>query len=413
MNHTYFGILSGGAGTRLWPVSREKAPKQFYDLGNSGKSLLIDTVERLKKYGILKGADADNSSDKNQEPDNNAANTDMNQLVNDKNEIYYLYWTGGYDSTFRLCEMLLNEKKIVQPFYVSLARIFARELGTAPVDLYEIDAASHNGVDDIRELRDAVSTLPVSSKYKVYILDEVHMLSKAAFNALLKTLEEPPAHVIFILATTELHKVPETIISRSHLSSFNSPTETLLKDFVIDIAKKEGYAIETDGAELVALLGDGSFRDTHGVLQQVLDASDKKKITVDMVEAVTGVPPYTMSETYIEALLSGNIDASLTQLHDLSTSATSLALLFRRTINLLRLVLLARVSSTTFKSQKDVSDMERDFAKRMIDTYATSITSATLLRMLTWYEKHKAFPDETLALEMALVETKEGSPVAK
>jgi DNA polymerase III gamma/tau subunit len=187
----------------------------------------------------------------------------------------------------------------------------------------------------------------------------------------------------------------------------------LLKDFVIDIAKKEGYTIETDGAELVALLGDGSFRDTHGVLQQVLDASDKKKITVNMVEAVTGVPPYTMSETYIEALLSGNIDASLMQLHDLSTTATSLALLFRRTINLLRLVLLARVSPTTFKAQKDVSDMERDFAKRMIDSYAANITSATLLRMLTWYEKHKAFPDETLALEMALVETKEGSPVAK
>ena len=295
----------------------------------------------------------------------------------------------------------------------TLARIFARELGTAPVDLYEIDAASHNGVDDIRELRDAVSTLPVSSKYKVYILDEVHMLSKAAFNALLKTLEEPPAHVIFILATTELHKVPETIISRCHVARFTSPTEALLKDFVIDIAKKEGYTIETDGAELVALLGDGSFRDTHGALQQVLDASDKKKITVDMVEAVTGVPPYTMSETYIEALLSGNIDVSLTQLHNLSTTATSLALLFRRTINLLRLVLLARVSPTTFKAQKDVSDMERDFAKRMIDSYAANITSVTLLRMLTWYEKHKAFPDETLALEMALVETKEGSLVAK
>lgn len=295
----------------------------------------------------------------------------------------------------------------------TLARIFARELGTAPVDLYEIDAASHNGVDDIRELRDAVATLPVSSKYKVYILDEVHMLSKAAFNALLKTLEEPPAHVVFILATTELHKVPDTIVSRCYVARFTSPTEALLKDFVVDIAKKEGYTIETDGAELIALLGDGSFRDTHGVLQQVLDATDKKKITVEMVESVTGVPPYTMSEAYVEALLSGNIDTSLVQLHSLSNSASSITLLFRRTINLFRLVLLARVSPTTFKTQKNVSDMERDFAKRMIDTYATSITSATLLRMLTWYEKHKAFPDQTLALEMALVETKEGSPVAK
>ncbi len=96
----------------------------------------------------------------------------------------------------------------------SMARIFAKELGTSEDDIYEIDAASHNSVEDIKELNEAVFTLPFRSKFKVYILDEAHMLSKSAWNAFLKTLEEPPHHVIFILATTELEKVPETILSR-------------------------------------------------------------------------------------------------------------------------------------------------------------------------------------------------------
>ena len=106
----------------------------------------------------------------------------------------------------------------------SIARIFARELGSSENDTYEIDAASNRGIDDIRALRDAVRTLPFDSKYKVYIIDEVHMLTKEAFNALLKTLEEPPRHVIFILATTEEEKLPETIVSRCQSFRFKKPS---------------------------------------------------------------------------------------------------------------------------------------------------------------------------------------------
>jgi DNA polymerase-3 subunit gamma/tau len=133
----------------------------------------------------------------------------------------------------------------------SIARIFARALGTSANDIYEIDAASHNGVDEIRELRDGVATLPFDSKYKVYILDEVHMLSKPAFNALLKTLEEPPKHVVFILATTELHKVPETVRSRCQIFEFKKPHAALLASFVQAIAKKEGGAVDDGAAELI------------------------------------------------------------------------------------------------------------------------------------------------------------------
>ena len=131
----------------------------------------------------------------------------------------------------------IKEKKVAHAYLfagsrglgkTSIARIFARELGTSERDIYEIDAASNNSVDDIRSLTENVYTLPFESPYKVYILDEAHMLSKGAWNAFLKTLEEPPAYVIFILATTELSKVPETVQSRCQVYELRKPTRAIL-----------------------------------------------------------------------------------------------------------------------------------------------------------------------------------------
>ncbi len=141
----------------------------------------------------------------------------------------------------------------------SIARIFARALEVSDNDVYEIDAASNRGIDDIREIRDGVHVLPFESKYKVYIVDEVHMLTKEAFNALLKTLEEPPSHVIFILATTETDKIPETVLSRCQIFSFKKPNREILKSLVNKVAKKEGYTLEAGVSDLVALLGEGKF----------------------------------------------------------------------------------------------------------------------------------------------------------
>ena len=145
----------------------------------------------------------------------------------------------------------------------SVARILANEIGTTSKDLYEIDAASHTSVEGVRALNESVNTLPFDSKYKVYILDEVHMLSTSAFNALLKTLEEPPKHVVFILATTEPQKIPDTVISRCEYYTFKAPSRAILKKMAVSTAKTEGYELEPAAAELIAILGDGSFRDTH------------------------------------------------------------------------------------------------------------------------------------------------------
>lgn len=193
----------------------------------------------------------------------------------------------------------------------SVARIFAKAIGTADNDISEIDAASNTSVDDVRELREAVRSLPFESPYKVYIIDEVHMLSKSAFNALLKTLEEPPRHVIFILATTELHKLPDTIISRCQTFTFKKPTLEILKKYVMQTAKKEGFVIDDGSANLVAMLGDGSFRDTLGILQKVISMSPDKRVSMDEIEAITGAPKEQYVFDLINALLLRKADLAL------------------------------------------------------------------------------------------------------
>ena len=228
----------------------------------------------------------------------------------------------------------------------SIARIFARELGTTPSDIYEIDAASNNGVDEIRELRDGVSTLPFDSKYKVYILDEVHMLSKAAFNALLKTLEEPPAHVIFILATTELHKVLDTVKSRCQIFEFKKPTIDILTDMIIAGAKKEDFEIDRDAANLIAHRGDGAYRDTWGILERVMQSVAKKTITVADIESVMATPHHELLTDFMRALVGGSLESALDILHRVYEDGHSIDHFMEAIIQKCRIVLLYRFAPT-------------------------------------------------------------------
>ncbi len=155
------------------------------------------------------------------------------------------------------------------------------------LDVTEIDAASNNGVDSIRDLRDEVAFTPVSGQYRVYIIDEVHMLSAGAFNALLKTLEEPPAHVIFILATTEVHKLPATILSRCQRFDFGRIPPEEIAARIGFVAQEEGLTVTEDAALLLARLADGALRDGLSLLDQC--ASVSHTITVDTVTGVTGI----------------------------------------------------------------------------------------------------------------------------
>ncbi len=238
----------------------------------------------------------------------------------------------------------------------SIARIFAREIGCSESDLYEIDAASNRGIDDIRELRESVKTFPFEGRYKVYIIDEVHMLTKEAFNALLKTLEEPPPHAVFILATTELHKIPETVASRCQVFTYKKPAQEILKNLCIDVAKKEGRTIDGASADLIALLGDGSFRDTLVVLQKVLSSTEGKKIDVEEVEHITGVPKNTLVNAFLTAINQENANDALLTLRKVAQDNVDIGVFMKLALAKLRAVMLLRLAPETNQMSLALAD---------------------------------------------------------
>lgn len=225
----------------------------------------------------------------------------------------------------------------------SVARIFARALGTNDEDIIEIDAASNRGIDNIRELREAVRVLPFSSPFKVYIIDEVHMLTKESFNALLKTIEEPPAHVIFILATTELDKVPETILSRCQVFTFRKPSETTLIATLKSIADSEKKTIDEDALALIAFLGDGSFRDTLSVAQKIFSIAGDT-ISRELVEQITGAPSIVLIRAIYEALIAKDIDTLFSHVKKAETEHIDMVLLATALLATMRLSLQYRYS---------------------------------------------------------------------
>ena len=207
----------------------------------------------------------------------------------------------------------------------SIARILAHQVNgftydetQTHLDIIEIDAASNRRIDEIRELRDKVQNAPVEGTYKVYIIDEVHMLTKEAFNALLKTLEEPPAHVIFILATTEVHKLPETIVSRTQRFTFKPVSQEQVVGHLRFIAQKENVSISDSALERIAEHSEGSFRDAINMLDQVRHTRDGE-ITDTDVSTVAGLAPVEVVQDLQNALNSKNtkeVLSNLRSLHD-------------------------------------------------------------------------------------------------
>jgi DNA polymerase-3 subunit gamma/tau len=216
------------------------------------------------------------------------------------------------------------------------------------LDIFEIDAASNTGVDNIRELRENVKFPPSQAKFKVYIIDEVHMLSTGAFNALLKTLEEPPAHVIFILATTEIHKVPETIISRCQRYDFTRLSIEHIIDKLSTIAKNENVSIEKNALEMIAISSEGGMRDAESLLSQVMALEDKK-ITAKEVEEILGTTQRQSLEAMVSYLLSKDIAKAITLVNELSRDGYDLDVFNKSFLNYLRQVMLVSVDEKLAK----------------------------------------------------------------
>lgn len=287
----------------------------------------------------------------------------------------------------------------------TMARIFANALGTSSIDLYEIDAASNRGIDDIRELKEAVHTVPYESKYKVYIIDEVHMLTKEAFNALLKTLEEPPAHVVFILATTEEEKLLDTILSRCQVFRFRSPSRAVLSETVIEVAKKEGFTLLPEAADLIALAADGSFRDALGITQKVILASGEEIGSTDEVAAIVGAPRTQTLLALLKALDAKATESALGAIAEAVASHADIKLFARLLLEHIRAVMLLRHQPGSAESLLAPFGPEAKAVIQAISANKSSpLNSQLLLRFLTATQQVAYSPLPHLPLEIAVVE---------
>jgi DNA polymerase-3 subunit gamma/tau len=213
----------------------------------------------------------------------------------------------------------------------SVARIFAHEINgfkyeleDSYVDIIEIDAASNTGVDNIRDLREKAMVAPTEGKYKVYIIDEVHMLSRSAFNALLKIMEEPPKHVIFVLATTNLEKVPVTITSRAQIYNFKLADNETMFNHLKSIAEKESIKIDDDALKIIVRRGGGSFRDSISLLDQISNLKQKSKtITTSDIDTALGLPADEKLKKLLESFESGDNKTTTEILKDFLNSGTT------------------------------------------------------------------------------------------
>lgn len=287
----------------------------------------------------------------------------------------------------------------------SLARIFAKTLGVNAEDIYEIDAASNRGIDEIRALRDATHTYPYSSKYKVYIVDEVHMLTRDAWNAFLKTLEEPPEHCIFILATTEEHKLPDTVISRCECFAFKKPTHQMLVDIVLKVSKEEKYEIERKSASLIATLADGSFRDALSILQKAMHSSQSDKISHEEIEKVLGAPSESLVLEILEAVSEQNAGKGIGAVRKVSEKNADMQVFLKMVLRSLRFVLLLRFSPDMRSLIMNETGEEELARLSELAKSAKNINSKTLLAFLEASSRQAYSSIPELPIELAIIES--------
>ena len=277
-------------------------------------------------------------------------------------------------------------------------------------DIIEIDAASNSRVDDVRELREGVVYTPEMCKYKVYIIDEVHMLSAGAFNALLKTMEEPPPHVKFILATTEIHKVPATIVSRcQHFDFHRIKTEDIV-DRLSFIAEQEGFTLEKDAAEMIARLSDGGMRDALSLLDQCVAFDDH--ITLDVVSGASGIAGRDYLFDIIDSIADKDAGAALKIVDKLYSMSKDMKVLANELLVQMRNVMLVK----TIDDHSDLVICLPDELERL-KAVAGKLKIEEILRAITILqdcnERFARCTSKRIELEMTFVKLCSNTPVGE
>lgn len=333
----------------------------------------------------------------------------INQVATDKVAHAYLF-SGprgvGKTTLARILAKAINcpERKAGNSEPCDLCNPCQEIRGSRSIDVIEIDAASHTGVDNVREnIIDNAQFKPTQSPFKIFIIDEVHMLSTSAFNALLKTLEEPPKHVLFILATTELHKLPETIISRCQRFDFKRVNFETLKKHLTNIAKEEDVKIDDTVIERIINKSDGCVRDAVGLLDQIM-ATGEKRITAETASLVL---PTTNAETTLEfltTLVDRDAPSALQIIQKLADDGIDFAQFNKDLIELIRLLLLAKSGVKLDNYGTDLDEKAKKAVKKLADKLEPRDPVRLLDIFMARGGQIKSSPIPQMPLEMGVIE---------
>lgn len=306
----------------------------------------------------------------------------------------------GKTSTARILAKALNCKEGPTPSPCGACASCTAIVDGSSVDVIEIDGASNNSVDDIRDLRERVKYAPSGGKYKIYIIDEVHMLSTSAFNALLKTLEEPPSHVIFVLATTEMKKIPATVLSRCQHMPFRRISGSMIKARLKHISEAEGIKISSPALSLIAKAADGSVRDSLTILDQL--SSFSSMITEENVQSLLGLADFGLLSRLSRALIEGNRIDLIDIVNLLSENGTDFRSFTKELVQFFRDLLVASVVQKP-EDALDLNIEELSSVKDIISASSEDQLTLMLSEVMRAETDVRNSSSPRLALEMALI----------